>query len=288
LIDFHDKAVTQACLQSALLFGSSVLPEVLQLLLDSGVDPNYAVPQIVIEGTVRTPLITAVEKGCTAGVLLLLKAGACANASFRDDILCTPLQIAVERGRIELVELLMKFKADPNHASQWEDSEIGYPLAAPLQMATKQKNLQLIRLLLENGAKPDIFSVTNMLTPLQLAVVDGEIRIIELLLDYGANVNYRSSYYAATALQLAAKAGFLGIASLLVDKGADVNAPRAMSGGSTALEMAAKEGRIDMVHFLKNAGADISESGGQYEQAMKLAYDNGHFAVRRLLSSWLN
>jgi ankyrin repeat protein len=106
---------------------------------------------------------------------------------------------------------------------------------------------------------------------------------------YGADVNAPpTEKFGATALQFAALSGHLGVAHLLMDKGANVNAPPAKVDGRTALEAAAEYGRIDMVQLLKNAGADLSETGdGQYERALARAFNNGHYATRRLLLSYL-
>jgi hypothetical protein len=66
----------------------------------------------------------------------------------------------------------------------------------------------------------------------------------------------------------------------------DVNAPGAGIDGCTVLEAAAANGKLDFVQFLKNVGVDISETAGQYERALSLAYDHGYWALRRELLTW--
>ena len=127
-------------------------------------------------------------------------------------------------------------------------------------------------------------------TALPIAFLKGNKSITELLIKHGVNVNATpAEKLGATALQFAAIDGYLGIAHILIDKGADVNAPPANVDGRTALEGAAEHGRIYMVQLLKNAGADVSEAGGgQWERAMARAYNNCHYATRRLLMSFLD
>ncbi|KAI1486889.1 ankyrin repeat-containing domain protein [Biscogniauxia mediterranea] len=162
----------------------------------------------------------------------------------------TAIQGATNRGRLEMVKMLLDHKAHPDAVT----TTIRH---TSLQIACRDGNKAIAELLVEYGA------------------------------DVNAPP---AEKYGATALQFAAIGGYLGIAYFLLQKGADVNARPAAFEGRTALEGAAEHGRIDMVQMLVNAGADISEEGGQgqWERARKRAIENGRLAMRRLLESFLS
>jgi ankyrin repeat protein len=115
----------------------------------------------------------------------------------------------------------------------------------------------------------------------------GNIEMVQLLLNAGADVNALPAHDAGvTALQVSAIKGYLGIAIILLDNSADVNAQASSKSGRTALAGAAEHGRIDMVQLLLNAGVELDGSGNaQYREAVQLASEYGHNAVRKLIKA---
>jgi ankyrin repeat protein len=124
-------------------------------------------------------------------------------------------------------------------------------------------------------------------TALQAAAEKGNIEMVQLLLDACADVNAPPAYRAwVTALQVSAIKGYLGIAIILLDNGADVNAQASSESGRTALAGAAEHGRIDMVKLLLNASVELDGSeNAQYREALQLASEYGHNAVRKLIKA---
>ncbi|GLA70058.1 hypothetical protein AtubIFM55763_010960 [Aspergillus tubingensis] len=159
----------------------------------------------------------------------------------------------------------------------------------PLQAAVKSQLVWVVREMLMKGADVNYLGRgPSRRTPLQLAVENGNMEIFNLLLHHGADVNGPAAEkYGATALQIAAIHGFIGIAQRLLDLGADVNAKPAVKDGRTALMGAAEHGRIDMLHLLLDRGALI---GGEhrffFDEAVRLAKNNGRYAAARLLISF--
>jgi len=191
-----------------------------------------------------------------------------------------PLETAAGGGNLELTKLLLKHKASVN----------GTALALAIRRIggrldeNPTNRLAIIDLLLEGGA--DVNTDSLVLTALQAAVYVQSLDLVSRLIDLGADINALGGWGAMwCAIHFAAGGGSLEIAHLLLEKGADVNASSISLGEcQTALELAAKSGRLDMVQLLINAGADTHLPGSKrYRGAERLARQNGHMAVAKLL-----
>jgi ankyrin repeat protein len=87
------------------------------------------------------------------------------------------------KDRAEIVELLLKFKANPNFRAR--DG------TTPLYLAASAGRTRIVKMLLENGA--DAKTQTNYLwSPLHWAAAHGEVKIVEMLLDHGADPRVKS------------------------------------------------------------------------------------------------
>jgi ankyrin repeat protein len=161
----------------------------------------------------------------------------------------TPTQLAVDRGKLKFVRMLLDRGAEINEAP-------GYRFGrTALQAATSSDS-------------PDL-------------------ELVQFLLEKGADVNAKPAVHGGiTALQGAAISGDIMIAKLLLEKGAEVNAAPSVSEGRYAIEGAAEHGRLDIAQLLLNAGAKGNVLRGTgFEYAIKLAEENHHFAVANLLKN---
>ncbi|KAI1284287.1 ankyrin repeat-containing domain protein [Xylaria sp. FL0933] len=170
----------------------------------------------------------------------------------------------------------------------WKTISSSFKDRTPLQLAAETGQLDLVQMLLEHSADPNSAAAYSYgRTPLQ-AAASSELpneEIVQLLITKGAEVNAPPAFIGGiTALQGAAICGHINIALLLIENGADVNASPAPKRGRTAVEGAAENGRLDMVKMLLNAGAtgDVVDGKG-FEKAIKLAKENDHLEVARLL-----
>ncbi len=158
----------------------------------------------------RTPLIHAVIKGCTATGSTLLSHGAqveltdsrhwnallyatqgghynivetllMAKSDVNFATKCsreTALTLASQRGKDDLVRLLLNYKANIDHESK---------SGTALSCAAQGGHIDIVRMLLEAGAQTES---GNGQTPLMLASYCHHVQVMKLLLEYKANVNH--------------------------------------------------------------------------------------------------
>ena len=182
----------------------------------------------------------------------------------------TGLMAAAERGRVDIVKLLLDHKADPNVA--------GRDAGTALMLAAENNQPEIVKLLLDRGADPNRQD-HNGWTALLKAAYQGNAKCIEILashtkleldrallvatlmerkdavkvlLDNGAEVDFRASD-GRTPLILAAGKGNKGIVELLLKAGADASLTD--QSGQTAQAVAAAKGFNDIAESLRHAPA---------------------------------
>ncbi|WP_035607035.1 ankyrin repeat domain-containing protein [Haloferula sp. BvORR071] len=121
----------------------------------------------------------------------------------------TALDLAVEHGSREAIDLLLDKGADPNLATDYGVNALGYALS---------KSRDLISLLLQRGAKPDS-------PQLLIESLGGDLEIVKQFLDAGADPNKISTRYGKNAIQWAIDQGNSSaeVVQLLLDHGAEVD-----------------------------------------------------------------
>ncbi|XP_069672147.1 ankyrin-1-like [Periplaneta americana] len=216
--------------------------------------------------------------------------------------------------RLQLVRLLLEWKADPNLQS--EDGACALHLAiidkdiacielllsynaavdilgktwakysAPLHLAAEFCSEAVVRMLLLAGADPNQFD-ENGCTPLHSAARQGDPTCVQLLLDAGANVELTDKegktplHYTCT----------LQKAKLLVNAGADVRA-RDIHGRTVLFGAAGLGGEGACVDFLISQGADPHAHDNSGKSALDVALqrypykgdDGGIGSVRTMIS----
>ena len=154
------------------------------------------------------------------------------------------LQIAVERGYIDIIKEMLDAGADVNTPAAYYRGR----------------------------------------TALQMAAEKGLTDIVTLLLSYGADVNAPAGYWGGvTALQGAALNGNLKIVFTLLQARAEINAPPAVENGRTALQAAAEHGRLDIVSLLLKNDHNTEGMKLRCEDAAGFAEREGHKVIARIL-----
>jgi outer membrane protein TolC len=133
-----------------------------------------------------------------------LKEGKDANAMTITD--STPLYLAAEQGHKEVVEVLLRYKANPNIQSEMEKW-------TPLMRASTRGYEDICDMLIKGGADVNLKSNLGR-TALHTAAEQGFTDIVKMLITAGADVNAKTNS-GNTALDLARREGYFELADFL-------------------------------------------------------------------------
>jgi|CXWL01.1.fsa_nt_gi ankyrin repeat protein len=249
-----------------------------------------------------TPLIMTAYYDRAAIASLLLTHGA--NAAARADDGYSALDIAIERGRHEVVYALLAFwlrAAGQEAGAAWvnaalTDIDNGPALAARLPegatpageagvlalcRAAALGHLANAKALVTHGVPVDLANRSGY-APLALAVRFGHDELAALLLAHGADVNAHSATkYGSTPLMEATRDGRTAIAGRLLAAGARVN--EGDRYGDHALNWATFFGHTELVRLLLARGADPSVVGQTPDTALAIAIREKHQDIVELL-----
>ncbi|KAM0867369.1 hypothetical protein ACQ4PT_041993 [Festuca glaucescens] len=143
---------------------------IVELLLDRGANPN-------IENREGFTVlhVLATKKDLFGIADILVSRGANVDSMSSEG---TPLHIAAQCGNVEMMEVLLKYKANPNRVVRL--------FYAPLTLALFASSLKCVELLIKAGADVNAGSPA---TPLTLAATDGLADCIKCLLEAHADPN---------------------------------------------------------------------------------------------------
>jgi ankyrin repeat protein len=202
----------------------------------------------------RSPVFLAAVSGHTDIVRLLMEKGALLDSC--DEFGWTMLHQAVRRGKPDLVELLLKYKAELGYTAPSPNSDSTCPDGRPMHMAAALGKVDVLRAFIENGVSADNEDIQKQ-TPLHFAASFGQPEAVRFLVNSGADINAFTNW-RATPLHMAAENGNVHVISCLVEKGAAVDAED--DEGRTPLFCALENGNLDAVYVLMNSGADMGKA----------------------------
>jgi ankyrin repeat protein len=214
------------------------------------------------------PIILAIRRGDINLVELLLQQGTSPNS---EDDGTTALMLAAEYGRAEIVKLLLKYEVESGIQDESGNTA--------LMIATQYGYSQIVKVLLEHEADPNIRAHDGT-TTLTLAAEYGYPQIVTLLLEHEANPDLQDGN-GETALIIATAKGNLEIARLLLKGGSDPN--KQNENGVTALTMAASKGHLGIAKLLLENGACIDVKDLDGETALMSAAKRSLKVVELLL-----
>lgn len=210
-----------------------------------------------------TPLHVAAEQGRFELVRLLLDAGAALDA--QTDAGLSPLSFAAEQGGVDIARLLLDSGADVGACTHTGHT--------PLHIAAQKGGLDVMSVLLSHGGDTDARTGLGH-TPLHLAALTGESDSSRLLLARGADADARNAQSGHTPLHVAAQMGRQQVAKLLLGfGGAHVDAKTLM--GHTPLAVALEEGNDELARLLLSKGADASANDSRGITPLHVAAGRG-------------
>ncbi|KAL1851056.1 hypothetical protein Daus18300_012665 [Diaporthe australafricana] len=241
-----------------------------QKLLDAGAKVN------VTGGEWQTALRAAIVDGHGAIVHLLLDHGADLrfdNTIYQADAsekLMSPLQLAVQSGRIDIVKRILAKDADPALS-------VSEGTCNPLIIAASNGVVEIVKVLLNAGASvnvhgkppyPDLPAFAEEASPIHAAIFAGHLDILDLLLSSGADIECDVDG-SGTPLAAAATTGNIQVVRRLISAGAKTD-------DSTALAKAVLNNHIE-------AAKVLIASGAKPKGAVSLACSFGDLDIIELL-----
>lgn len=181
----------------------------------------------------------------------------------------TPLEFAVQKGHLEMTQLLLRAGAKlTGHA---------------LNRAAMYGYLPVLKLLLKNKARKEIpFSpaIVPVVTFLEGVPKKRQLQVLDLILKAGANVNGEGAH-GDTGLRNAIKLADVKLLRWLLNRGANPN--HITKYGSTALHYAAFLGRCDCLVALIEVGARLDLKNAEGHTPLQWAsFHNTKDAVKLL------
>jgi ankyrin repeat protein len=216
-------------------------PSIVELLIRRGADIN----KFDIYGK---PLINkAIKENATDIVKILIEGGFNVNKKEDGGDNNTPLIIASEEGRKEIVELLLKSGADINGINKKRETA--------LICAACKGRYETSKILINGNVNINAADADRD-TALICAAQEGYDEIVEMLIKAGADLN-RKNKKGLTAIAQASSHGYTEIVEVLIKAGADVNTGD--NSGVTPIRMASVNNYDDIVELLAEAGADRND-----------------------------
>ena len=213
-----------------------------------------------------TPLLQAVLTGERVAVQRVIASGADVNAANRYGV--TPLVLAAQRGRGDLIELLLKAGASVKTA------EAKLPEGQTLVMhAARTGDIASLRALITAGSNVNARETRTGTTAAIWAASGNRANAIRVLVEAGAELDILSKVtsYPHTqngVLLSGLEEGYSYVGQTVL--------PR---GGWSAVMFAAREGAVDAVRALAESGANLNLTDPEGTTALVLAVINGHYDV---------
>lgn len=229
--------------------------QIVRWLIDAGADVNHC------DGISPTALYEAVSMRNVELTNYLLDSGADPNLGYTQGGRLTPLAVAVNKGDVNCVKLLVKAGVNVNVLSSH-----GTVL---IQAIVSSTELEVVQAIIDAGADLNV-SVKMYGTALQRAISYGQVDLVQTLIDAGADVNLANltDNSLGTPLEIAfheirgrwnrnyVQEQSIAIVKLLIERGAQVT-DRARELHAE-IQLSWKEDRVEHEPIITQQGLDTS------------------------------
>ena len=231
-----------APLEGAILMGNVELVKAL-LYVGASLEAEDASSPTLLKYAIRrgnVEVIQALQDSVNRGLITLKRGDAAAIldavASLKAEDLnsLTPLESAVRRGNVEMVETLIEALIEAEDAIH----------ITPLRSAISSGNVEAVKALLKAGM-PLEGEDASSLTPLKSAVYHGNPEVVKALIDAGASLEVGPTDYGMPVLNSAIRSGNVEAVKTLIDAGASLGWQGV--GNSTPLSHAMLEGKVNVI-----------------------------------------
>ncbi len=225
----------------------------------------------------KTILHYACTEGKTEMVNLLLKYGANPNLQSRDEYGYTPIHWAMQNGHSKVLEIFKKYKTNLNILDKKE--------VTPLIRAYNENQYETLKKLLELKENPNLWRDKKGETLLHYACADGKEKMLKLLLKYGANPNLQGTdEWNYTPIHWAAQKGNVEIIKLIANKSKiKVNFDIKDKKGYTPLDRAFQSKHYKTMQTLINSGAIDMPNVKNHIDIIRNEYDRKNLDNLRII-----
>eukprot|EP00794_Sanderia_malayensis_P016795 gene16795-18490_t len=186
-----------------------------------------------------SPLMIAVQKGYINMAEILLAHHA--DVNYQSSSGKTAAMVAAYAGRVDGLEILAKHKANFDLKDRTG--------SVALHWAIDGKSFEVVRWMVNKNVQLDAKDYTSHWTPLmRLAATSGDENIGRILIHHGSNVNC-VDVDGKSVLMMAALNGHIGLVKLLISKGANIS--QRSEHGKTALDFAKSFDHRQVTLFLE-------------------------------------
>jgi len=195
------------------------------------------------------------------------------DLSYRTDDIPLVLFQAIKSNNIPLIEILLKFNANPNILNKKHLS--------PLQVVNlhhSQRNT-MVKLLIQSGANVHVRDHNGISLMMQYVKKVKDKALFQLLLDHHADINARTAYFSMLGNAVNEEA--IEFIQWLLDKGADPNLSD--EHGKTPLMVASSLGYANITSLLLAHGAEVDSRDTEQKTALHYAASEGKQGVLALL-----
>jgi ankyrin repeat protein len=188
--------------------------------------------------TTLEDLLNAADMGYNAVVIDGVRRGMDPDSCDEEGL--SLLMRAAREGNLELVDFLVRSRANVRARTSWGDSA--------MSLAGQKGHTAVIRRLIEGGGEVNQPGWSAIL----YAAMEGHVDTVKLLLDKGANPDSRAPSQL-TPLMIASRNGHIEVVRLLLAAKADPNAKN--DRGDTAMKWALDSNNSQISDLLRAAGA---------------------------------